>query len=265
MKSDEPSSFFPSFSWAVPLAFADALGACHFSRGDTLYSDPIAYRAWDDEFYRFGRDLYAIKVLHPEAKPSPPSPDLFRDNWDAPAEVEFHKVGKQSNMQRLSTTQGRIYSLLWRGDVAVLDIGTPMPQVPHQARYLLAHLKSAESSLRKYMFEQAPNTTNIFALPHDRCNSLLEGKYQKLAHGLCNTMRVREIEIPIPLLAIPEADHIAPTVSVKAFAFLDHDENSIRAKLKEFLYTQTTNRKANGAQFRLQAHGFFCTTSKKTG
>jgi hypothetical protein len=100
-------------------------------------------------------------------------------------------------------------------------------------------------------------------LPHDRCNSLLEGKYLKLSHGLSKTLRVRELEIPIQLLSIPEAERIVPTVSLKAFAFLDDDKASIMAKLKDLLYTSTTSPKTKRDQFRLQAHGFFCATGKK--
>ena len=70
--------FLSNFAWAVPTAFSDAVGACQFSRGDTLYSSPIAYREWNEEFYNLAKGLHAIKVLSPEAKPAPPSPCLFQ-------------------------------------------------------------------------------------------------------------------------------------------------------------------------------------------
>ncbi|MGH9425235.1 MAG: hypothetical protein ACRD2L_02895 [Terriglobia bacterium] len=252
---------FPHFTWAVPLAFADALGACQFSRGDTLYSDPIAYRAWDDEFYQFAQDLQGIKVLHPETKPSPPSVNLFKKNWEASVEIELYRPVSKSEARRVSTTQGRLYSLLWRGELSVLDCATPKPRVPHQSPYLLSHLKSVESSVRQIILELANNVTHAFLFPRDRCNPLLEGKYQKLVRGLGRTSDVRELDIPLLRLALPEMERVAPTINLKAFTFLDRDETSIRDALKNILYVPTTKRKTQRDQFRMQTHGFFCTVS----
>ena len=125
--------FLSNFAWAVPAAFSDAVGACQFSRGDTLYSSPIAYREWNEEFYKSAKGLYAIKVLSPESKPTPPSPALFQSNWSSVAEVEVFMPGGQEGVKRLSTTQGRIYSVLWRGDSSVLDPAMSVPLVPHHA------------------------------------------------------------------------------------------------------------------------------------
>jgi hypothetical protein len=113
----EAYNFFTGFEWAIPSAFADALGACQFSRGDTLYSSSIAYREWNKEFYEMDKGLYAIKILSPEAKPAPPSPSLFGNNWNTQAEVEVYKIGEQEDAKCFITTQGRIYSLLWRGEI----------------------------------------------------------------------------------------------------------------------------------------------------
>lgn len=130
-------SFLKKFAWSVPVAFTDAVGACQFSRGDTLYSSPIAYREWNEEFYRLAKGLRGIKVLRPEARPASPSPGLFLSNWDSPAEVEVFMPDAQESVRRLSTTQGRIYSVLWQGDISVLDTATSMPLVPHHPGYLL--------------------------------------------------------------------------------------------------------------------------------
>jgi hypothetical protein len=258
MKSDDPHSFFPCFSWAIPLAFSDALGACQFSRGDTLYNDPIAYKAWDDEFYRMAHGLYAFKVLSPEAKPSPPSANLFKKNWEALAEVELYKPTSKSETRRISTTQGRLYSLLWQGDLSVLNCATSKPLVPHQSPYLLSHLKSVESSVRQIILEQASNAAHVFLLPRDRCNPLIEGKYQRLVRGLGKISGVRELDVPLSRLTLPEVERIAPTISLKAFTFMDRDEAGIREKLKNILYVPTTKREAKRDQFRVQAHGFLC-------
>lgn len=250
-------SFLSNFAWSVPTAFSDAVGACQFSRGDTLYSSPIAYREWNEEFYNSAKGLHAIKVLSPEAKPAPPSPALFQSNWSSEAEVEVFMPGGQEGVKRLSTTQGRIYSLLWRGDSSILDTATSVPTVPHQAGYLLKNLNHAKSTLRHLILDQHPDARYFFVLPHDMCSQLLDGKYRKLAYGLGRTHHASELNVAASVLPIPEVDRLAPTVSLKTFVFMGNDEKLIKESLKELLYVRAVNTKSKKDMFRLNAHGFF--------
>ena len=260
----EPMAFFSGFAWSVPMAFSDAVGACQFSRGDTLYSNRIAYRQWNEEFYKLAKDLHAIKVLSPEAKPAPPSPGLFQSNWNSAAEVELFMPGGQEGVKRFSTTQGRIYSLLWRGDSSFLDPAMPAPMVPHQARYLLKNLNHAKSALRQLVLDQHPDARYFFVLPHDVCSQLLDGKYRKLAYGLGRTYHVSEAHVAVSVLPIPEVDRLTPTTSLKTFAFMENDEKSIKERLKELLYVRAVNTKSKKDMFRLNAHGFFSAISEES-
>jgi hypothetical protein len=253
----EAHSFFAGFKWAIPSAFADALGACQFSRGDMLYSSSVAYREWNKEFYEMARGLYAIKILSPEAKPAPPSPSLFGSNWNTQAEAEIYNIGEQEGAKRFITTQGRIYSLLWRGDRSILDAATSAPLVPHQAGYLLKALEDIKSSISQLIMGKVSDARYFFALPHDLCSQLLEGKYQKLFYGLQRTHNISVMDVSVEALPVPEASRIAPTVSLKIFAFRHDDENAIRESLKELLYIQAVDKKSNTDKFRLNAHGLF--------
>ena len=241
----EAYNFFPGFEWAIPSAFADALGACQFSRGDTLYSSPVAYREWNEEFYESAKGLRAIKVLSPEAKPAPPSPGLFQSNWNSVAEVEVFMPGGQNGAEILSTTQGRIYSLLWRGDSSVLDLATSVPIIPHPAGYLLKNLNHAKSTLRQLILDQHPDARYFFVLPHDVCSQLLDRKYRKLAYGLGRTRLASEVNVAASVLPIP-------------------DEKLIKESLKELLYVRAANTKSKKDMFRLNAHGFFSSINEES-
>jgi len=254
--------FLSNFAWAVPIAFSDAVGACQFSRGDTLYSSPIAYCEWNEEFYKLAKGLRAIKILSPEAKPAPPSPGLFLSNWNSQVEVEVFMPDGQEGVKRLSTAQGRMYSMLWQGDSSVLDTTTSMPLVPHQAGYLLGNLNHVKSVLRQLILDQYPDARYVFALPHDVCSQLLDGKYRKLAYGLKRTCHALEANIAVSALPIPEVERLAPTVSLKTFAFMEKDEKLIKESLKELLYVRATSTKSKKDMFRLNAHGFFSTISE---
>ena len=253
----EAYNFFPGFEWAIPSAFADALGACQFSRGDMLYSSSIAYREWNKEFYEMARGLYAIKILSPEAKPAPPSPSLFGSNWNTQAEVEVYKIGEQEGAKCFMTTQGRIYSLLWRGNRSILDAATPAPLLPHQAGYLLNALGDIKSAIFPLIMGKVSDARYFFALPHDVCSQLLEGKYQKLVYGLQRTHNVSVMDVSVATLPVPEASRIAPTVSLKLFVFRHDDESAIRESLKGLLYIQAVDKKSKTDKFRLNAHGLF--------
>jgi hypothetical protein len=253
----EANNYFPGFKWAIPSAFADALGACQFSRGDTLYSSSLAYREWNKEFYEMARGLYAIRILSPEAKPAPPSPSLFGNNWNTQAEVEVYKIGEQEDVKRFITTQGRIYSLLWRGDRTILDPSTSVPPLPHQAAHLMKALEGIKSTLSKLIMGKVSDARYFFALPHDVCNQLLDGKYQKLVYGLKRTHNVSVMEVSVATLPVQEASRVVPTVSLKVFVFRNDDESAIRESLKELLYVQAADRKSNTDKFRINAHGLF--------
>jgi len=255
--STEANNYFPGFEWAIPSAFADALGACQFSRGDTLYSSSLAYREWNKEFYEMARGLYAIRILSPEAKPAPPSPSLFGNNWNTQAEVEVYKIGEQEDVKRFITTQGRIYSLLWRGDRTILDPSTSVPQLPHQAAHLMKALEGIKSTLSKLIMGKVSDARYFFALPHDVCNQLLDGKCQKLVYGLNRTHNVSVMDVSVATLPVPEASRVVPTVSLKVFVFKNDDESAIRESLKGFLYVQAADRKSNTDKFRINAHGLF--------
>ena len=161
------------------------------------------------------------------------------------AEVEVFMPGGQNGAEILSTTQGRIYSLLWRGDSSVLDPATSVPIIPHPAGYLLKNLNQAKSTLRQLILDQHPDARYFFVLPHDVCSQLLDRKYRKLAYGLGRTRLASEVNVAASVLPIP-------------------DEKLIKESLKELLYVRAANTKSKKDMFRLNAHGFFSSINEES-
>ena len=118
-------------------------------------------------------------------------------------------------------------------------------------------LEGIKSTLSKLIVAKVSDARCFFALPHDVCNQLLDGKYQKLVYGLTRTHNVSVMDISVATLPVPEASRVLPTVSLKVFVFRNDDEIGIRESLKEFLYVQAADRKSDTDKFRINAHGLF--------
>jgi len=253
----EQYQYLDGFKWAVPNAFMDALGACQFSRGDTLYSSSIAYQEWNDEFYKKAKGMHSLKVLSPEVKPVSTSGNLFQLNWDEKAEVETYTIGEADSPKRQSTTQGRIYCLIWRGDLSILNINTPPPEKLQMAGDILKSLDSCKSTIRQHVLREVPRAMSYFAFPHDLCSELLNNKYKKLVSGLHSTLDATILSLTPDEISLPDSFRVAPTVTLKVFAFGTESEQAICANLKAVLYREAANKESSADKFRLTAHGLF--------
>jgi hypothetical protein len=253
----EHYQYLDGFKWAVPSAFLDALGACQFSRGDTLYSSSIAYQEWNDEFYKKAKGMHALNVRLPEAKPLSTSGNLFQLNWNEKAEVETYTIGTEDLPTRQITTQGRIYCLIWRGDLSILNLSTPPPEKLQMPGDLLKSLDSCKSTIRQHVLGKLPFARSYFAFPHDLCSELLNNKYKKLVSGLDSTLDVTVLSLTPDEISLPDSSRVAPTVTLKVFAFGTENEQAICANLKAILYRELANKESSADKFRLTAHGLF--------
>lgn len=279
LKVPSKMQYIEGFRWAVPTAFADALGACQFSRGDTLYSSPIAYQAWDETFYQNVKELECLQVLSPEAKPAPPSVELFESNWETEAQAQLFTVGGKSPLVQFSTTQGRIYTLLWHGNTEVLNLQTPVPRLPQTARELLKlltdgkHMRahSVHATIENHVQKHHHQASHFFALPYDHCNEVLRNKFDKLIQGLADMVKsgtVNVLTLKPQTLNLPEIQNLAPTVELKLFAFSsalrqpNGSAQPILERLKAQLYIPQAKTEGTSAdRFRIEAHGLFAPMS----
>src|SRR5690349_8100208 len=124
---ESADGYFPGFAWAVPTSFAAPLASCRFEQGDTLYDTVRGYEEWNE----------ALKHVHYGVQIKSPARSLgrsgnsdeeavFADNWKST--VIFDLIDfKTSTKQEVQTTQGQLYTMLWRGDLSVLDPNCCLP------------------------------------------------------------------------------------------------------------------------------------------
>lgn len=268
---------FQRFAWTVPRAFADALNACHFSRGDTLYSFANPYREWDKSFTSENLDKKYIIIKNPESKPILGSSEGFEENWNASAEVEIHTIGR-ADVEAIRTTQGRIYTLLHTNDWNVLKIDSPAPTIPLTPRKLLKLLaippsaknkksegetpdfvvrrKAFQGNLVKLVSHKSNDANCFFAFPYDPCNELLRNKHSKLTTGFRNLSDSCFIVLSEDDYSLLELTDLLPTLELRVITF-PTDKEVVHNHLKEILYSPQQDKKVKVERFRISAHGFF--------
>ena len=255
---ENSKEYFDGFAWAVPFAFADALAACRFERGDILYDTKRAYEGpWD----RIRRHIsYSIQVEFPSRAPVVRSREqreakksVFRSNWEQP--VSFHLTHYLNNeADEITTTQGRLYTLLWEGNRKWLDEKTDAPPVPILAKGVLGDIQKAVPYFRKSVFGHI-KTGAMFLMPYDSSRLSVRSKFARLNANL-KTLRPR-IELASPEEAgVMCETRFAPTVKIACFCVEGTSVSELDNKLKGALYTRAKKRETYRIPEGISAHGY---------
>jgi hypothetical protein len=245
--------FFDGFAWALPAAFADALEKCRFERGDVLYDHPDAYaRDWAGARAVARR---VIQVRLPQqadsGKVDKDAASVFADNWRRSAEIDLIET-KDLSTRAIETTQGRLYTFLWRDDDAALDLDTPEPTLPLMAGDLRTRLEVAAAGVAARVRADGP--AGLFVFPFDHASSRLREKDLAVRGALAEVSGSRELEFPV------EADDERgplPTLRWKAYLLPDLDEGAVTDLLKPALYNPQGNSEGRADRFSLARHGRF--------
>lgn len=253
------SEYFDEFAWAVPAAFADPLAACRFEQGDILYDTRRAYQGtWGEALPHI---KYSLQVKSPTRgtsanKSENEDESVFTDNWNMT--VVFTLTDYKANKTKeVTTTQGRLYSLLWRGDLSWLEPDASTPPLPTLAMQILRDLPKAENHLRENV-DEIDHGQTVFLMPFDRTRQLLRTKFR-----LVN----KELTLPTPYvnffspadLGLQSPTEFAPTVKIACFAMRDCSSHDVEKALKQALYKPSKERKTDKDQFRVTAHGHLFT------
>ena len=240
--------FFAGFAWAVTRAFADPLERCRFERGDTLYDTPKAY----DGNWRSARKAASriVQVRLPKqgesGKHDKDAASVFSDNWRRDAEIDLIEM-KDMSRREIATTQGRLYSFLWRGDEGVLDLESAEPPVPLTARDLRGDIDVAAPRIAATINASADG--RLFVVLFDQASSLSRKKDRDIrvaldAHPGCS---VHEMELV--------TENALPTLRWLAYRIPDLDDDGVTELLKPALYRPQGDREGKADRFDLKRHG----------
>ncbi len=245
-------TFFRGFSWAVPTGFRAALACCRFDQGDTLYDSSDAYnKPWQDK----GSKLhYSLQVqTHYSTTPSSAgdAERAFGASWGDGVTVALtdHKEGETRSIH---TTQGGLYSVLWKGDVSLFDATNAALRPPRMAGDLQRELASAAGEISKrHSSKMTGGYVFAFAVDHVSMTQVLkarsvESALRSLGEGESRTLEPGDAGL---------GGDACPTVLLHSHAVASGKREQIVAALKKQLYKPAKDRKTDVDRFNLDRHG----------
>ena len=187
------SDWISGFSWPIPRAFSAAVSHCRFEQGDVLYAEPGGYGTWGTK--PPGGPF--LQVLDPpktaRALSADTDGDRFSVGWASPVTLQVFAEALDQPIQK-TTSQGRLFTVLWRGDLNVLEPDQPEPLVPGSLRELHGRLSEAVPNLSRRLFKgrTRPNGL-ILLLAVDDSSESGRGKSDAIEARLSDHFGVRRV------------------------------------------------------------------------
>jgi len=239
--------FFPGFKWAVPTAFADAVFQCRFEEGDVLYNSKEAYDDWAKTKEQITN---SIQIRYPSKVVAPLSSNeksVLLHNWNTEVRLDLYGNSTKVGQGQIHTTQGRLFTLLWKGDLNVLDTNTKNPKPP----IIATQVKKSLVDIQSKAVEFARNSL-FFAMVYDQASPLLKWKLSKLIQQF----NYQPLHLTPKEAGLKNWAAVSPTIEILFFKANEMSGQEFHDKLKEALYNPTTTKKTNKENFRISDHGF---------
>ena len=289
--------FFKGFKWGVHLSFKDCVQQCYFECGDTIHNSKLGYQdTWEESLKNIS---YTIKLLNPrrgtlvslaQSNDTGDSKSIFKNNWNSEVELELIDVKNDSEKKIIRTTQGRLFTLLYKNDFSVLDSKTPNPKIPisiedasklevsingstkiKNENYLLSDTNIEKVySLLENKFSKTFEKRNYFIMLFDKSNNIYIFKDVAITRNLdSNEFKYQTTEIELDELELPNRFEFSPVITFKCYVIEDSKIESVRDLFKKSLYPVTAkptktlsehlerNRIVASQQFKLKNHGRF--------
>jgi hypothetical protein len=253
--SSEFGEFFDAFAWAVPTAFSSSLNQCRFERGDIFYDTPKGYLIWEQALKHLKFSVQVRSPAHSAGRASNDQ-DVFGDNWKSEVAFTVTDYKNDKSTREVTTTQGRLYTLLWQGDWKAIE-DSQEPEIPLTclARPLFDQLNDIARQIKSRTCSHI-DKPNLFVMPYDPTHPISASKYQTVKKRLTQEFTVVDELFPTHEFGLRDTP-IVPTVSFAAFLVDSEDSVKIFDALKEVLYKPAADRKTTKDKFRLSAHGAF--------
>jgi len=257
--------FYEGFEWAVPVAFAAAVHACRFEQGDVLYSEAAAYSG-SKRAKRPAR--HHIQVLDPprttRALAGEGEGKRFFSNWESPVRLTWRDHVRGVS-EEIHTTQGQLFTCLWRGDVESLEgpAAAALPR-PLLLRELQAGLEAAAQAFVASLGAKTKRdpARHVFVIGIDRASDASLSK----AHAIETVLAARaplRVETRTPAeLQLEEAARFHPALVTYGYLTGLERAGDVEEALREVLYAgaregggEEGGGKPSGGRFQLARHG----------
>ncbi len=233
--------FYQQFAWAAPKAFKDAIANYSFGEGDILYDTTKAYLQWSEALKHL---QYSIQITYPPRNFNiKASKKSLIKNWSSPVKLSLVDH-KSESRQHHETTQGKLFTLLWRGDINIFNITAQVPEFPLSLIHAKKYLPDTVSVF-KGLVAAVMTDPSLFILPYDLVNDISTKKIIKLNTVLKRNFVIVDFDLSASGVGINRdiGAFFSPTIYFKCFAIESNDLDKIRELLKSILYIPDTTSK----------------------
>ncbi len=251
----QSDAYFAGFRWALRRSFARPLGFCRFEQGDVIYDTPIAYeRTWDEALKYIH---WSVQIKSPARgmlnKTEKDARSVFVDNWNQAVTLELIDYDAATTRE-VSTTQGRLYTLFWRGEIECLAHASPNPPIPKLAKDVLRRLDDAVPYFRMKVPRAYSNPIG-FLIAEDPTNEVLSLKHVRLQAALSAEFKWSRMTASPRDAGLSTNMDFAPTLAVACYAVESGSLAPVEAALKRALYVPGKARKTDRELFKPSTHG----------
>lgn len=241
-------AWLPGFVWAVPVAFAPAVAGYRFEQGDVLHRDRRAYASFVDGV---GDGLTAVQLRQPPRSarvvPGEFEGDRRLANWQSEVELELVDLATGA-IEACRTTQGRLFTALWKGGDALMRGAGEDPPLPRSARELAQALRDGELALA---FPPTRRKGARFAFVVDLSSDASIAKARLVADAITALGRVERIDLDPEAAGARDADRFHPTLIVRVLFVEGAATEAVESALKRVLY----GGRSEGERFAVSRHG----------
>jgi len=278
-------SNIPNFKWYLPRAFNDAIYKCKFEQGDILYPSHKGYFKWKEAKHQV-RQFIQVKStsgLSEEDSKGLSARAVFQSNWYSSIIFSVYQAENMSH-QEVSTTQGHLYNILWKGehgelaystfeppqflqsDFGIVDINRPKPkedkyESKEEYNYALkkynewyrGEKKEMRSRLQEYLNQFRRDPVHVFSFGYDSTNPTSIEKMESLKLAFNKKLRYSVKTISIEVLMSQHNYNFAPTQEIAVFTIQSIERKKIDEIFKDVLHSP--NKNATTQRFNIERHG----------
>jgi hypothetical protein len=263
------NKYIPGFTWPVPWAFKDAVAECLFEEGDILYDDRRAYCEHGELWGEVAQYLrLSVQVLYPKRSIRPSSDgedneqevraggkklklDRFMVNWRRRVDLTIF-VHEEHRHEIVSTTQGRLFTMLWKGNPSIINPKTREPAAPVGAAELSRAVRNMKDNER---LRSLVGNESIFMLVSDQVSDLMVDKLSRVRACVARFYKaIGETIRPGDLCPVLE-NIVKPAITIQYFRLGAVSLSEFTEQLRPYLYMGI--REEKDSRFRVKTHGLF--------
>ncbi len=235
-----PLRFFEGLAWAVPIAFAGALGSYRFEQGDVLHRSRDAYDSGSAP-RAAAQPAMALQILAPPRSGRGALPEAEGDRRRASFESELtlSVVDLATGRRREHvTTQGRLLMTLWRGELGWIEGEGEAPSMPLGARELAGRLEALGPIFRAALEAEgvASPEGSLFLFVVDLASDASRVKAQAIHEAFAGVDGAVSLDLDPPRLGLEDADRFHPALVVRGLALPGASADTVTRALRGALY-----------------------------